>query len=42
MVLADYNGQLNVNSILQAIKSNFTAFQRVTTPNNSEQNGSEN
>ena len=33
MVLADYNGQLNVNSILQAIKSNFTAFQRVTTPN---------
>ena len=42
MVLADYNGQLNVNSILQAINSNFTAFQRITTPNNSEQNGSEN
>ena len=42
MVLADYNGQLNVNSILQAVNSNFTAFQRITTPNNSEQNGSEN
>ncbi|CBL49624.1 SLAP domain-containing protein [Lactobacillus crispatus] len=42
MVLADYNGQLNVNSLKSTIESNFKAFQRLTTASNSDQNGQEN
>ena len=42
MVLANYNGQLNLNAILPAIKSNYAALQRVTSDSTTEQNGTYN
>ena len=42
MVLADYNGQLNVNSILQAILSKYTALQRTEAHNGNVQDGAQN
>ena len=42
MVLADYNNQLNVDSILQAIASKYTAMQRIETRNGNVQDGAQN
>ena len=42
MVLADYNNQLNVDSILQAIASKYTAMQRTETRNGNVQDGAQN
>ena len=42
MVLADYNGQLNVHSILQAILSKYTALQRTEAHNGNVQDGAQN
>ena len=42
MVLADYNGQLNIANLVSTVKSNFVAVQRTTTTGDSNQNGSEN
>ncbi len=42
MVLADYNNQLNVDSILQAIASKYTAMQRIETRNSNVQDGAQN
>ena len=42
MVLADYNGQLNVNSILQAILSKYTALQRTEAHKGNVQDGAQN
>ena len=42
MVLADYNNQLNVDSILQAIASKYTAMQRTEERNGNVQDGAQN
>ena len=42
MVLADYNNQLNVDSILQAIASKYTAMQRTEKRNSNVQDGAQN
>ena len=42
MVLADYNNQLNVDSILPAIASKYTAMQRTEERNSNVQDGAQN
>ena len=42
MVLADYNKQLNVDSIMQAIFSKYTAMQRIEYRNRNVQDGAQN
>ncbi|OXC46998.1 S-layer protein [Lactobacillus crispatus] len=42
MVLADYNKQLNVDSIMQAIFSKYTAMQRIESRNGNVQDGAQN
>ncbi|WP_083478850.1 SLAP domain-containing protein, partial [Lactobacillus intestinalis] len=42
MVLANYNGQLNISNLVSTVKSNFVAIQRTTTTGDNNQNGSEN
>ncbi|MBM6873916.1 SLAP domain-containing protein [Lactobacillus crispatus] len=42
MVLADYNKQLNVDSIMQAIFSKYTAMQRIENRNGNVQDGAQN
>ena len=42
MVLANYDKQLNVSALLDAVKSNYTAVQLATTQSSSVQNGSYN